>query len=133
MRDDLRVGLGDEGVPLPLQLAFQIEVVLDNAVVDDDNLASAVAVGMCVLFGGTSVRGPARMADAVVAGNRIGADDLLEVRQLAGTAPEADRAAANHRAAGRVVAAVLKLAESVDENRNDVLRSDVADDPTHGR
>ena len=44
VRDDLGVGLGDERVALLLQLLLQIEVVLDDAVVDDDDLAGAVAV-----------------------------------------------------------------------------------------
>jgi len=51
MRDDLGIGLGDECVPLLLQLLLQIEVVLDDAVVDDDDLAGAVAVRMRVLLG----------------------------------------------------------------------------------
>ena len=74
VRDDLRVGLGDELVALLLELLLQIEVVLDDAVVDDDDLAGAVAVRMGVLLGRPSVRRPARVADAVVAGNGIGAD-----------------------------------------------------------
>ena len=39
VRDDLGVGLGDEGVALRPQLALQLEVVLDDAVVDDDDPA----------------------------------------------------------------------------------------------
>ena len=72
MRDDLGVGLGDEGVPFALQLLLQIEVVLDDAVVDDDDAAGAVAVRVRVLFGRPAVRGPARVADAVLAFERIG-------------------------------------------------------------
>ena len=66
MRDDLGVGLGDERVPFLLQLPLQIEVVLDDAVVDDDDAAGAVAVGMGVLFGRAAVGRPARVPDAVV-------------------------------------------------------------------
>ena len=97
VRDDLGVGLGDERVPLALQLLLQIEIVLDDAVVDDDDLAGAVAVRMRVLLGRPAVRRPARVADAVVAGERIGADDLLEVRQLAGAAAQVDGAVAGRR------------------------------------
>ena len=67
VRDDLGVGFGDEHVALPLQLLLQIEVVLDDAVVDDDDLAGAVAVRVRVLLGRPAVRRPARVADAVVA------------------------------------------------------------------
>ena len=74
VRDDLGVGLGDELVSLPLQLLLQVEVVLDDAVVDDDDLAGAVAVRMGVLLGRPAVGRPARVADAVVAGDRLGVD-----------------------------------------------------------
>ena len=67
VRDDLGVGLGDERVALALQLVLQVEVVLDDAVVDDDDLAGAVAVRVRVLLGRPAVRRPARVADAVVA------------------------------------------------------------------
>ena len=131
VRDDLGVGFGDELVPLPLQLLLQIEIVLDDAVVDDDDLAGAVAVRVRVLFGRPAVRRPARVADAVVAGDRIGADDLLEIRQLAGAAPQVDRAVADDRHARRVVAAIFEPPQPVDQDRDDVLRSDVSDDPAH--
>ena len=131
VRDDLGVGLGDELVALLLQLLLQIEVVLDDAVVDDDDLAGAVAVRMGVLFGRPAVRRPARVADAVVAGKRIGVDDLLEVRQLAGAAAQVDRAVAHDRHARRVVAAIFEPPQPVDQHGHDVLRSDVSDDSAH--
>ena len=117
VRDDLGVGFGDELVALALQLLLQIEVVLDDAVVNDDNLAGAVAVRMRVLFGRPAVRRPARVADAVVAGDRIERDDLLEVRQLAGAAPQVDGPVVHDRDARRVVAAVLEPPQAVDQHR----------------
>ena len=56
---------------------------------------------------------------------------VLEVRQLAGAAPQVDRAVAHDRDARRVVAAVLEPPQPVDEDRDDVLRADVADDSAH--
>ena len=70
VRDDFGVGFGDELVALVLELVLQLEVVLDDAVVDDDDLAGAVAVRVRVFFGRPAVRGPARVADAVVAVDR---------------------------------------------------------------
>ena len=70
VRDDLGVGLGDEAVAFLLQLPLQIEVVLDDAVVHDDDLARAVAVRVRVLLGRPAVRRPARVADAVLAVER---------------------------------------------------------------
>ena len=71
MRDDLGVGLGLELVSLRLQLVLQLEVVLDDAVVDDDDAAGAVAVRMRVLLGRPSVGRPARVADAVEPVDRL--------------------------------------------------------------
>ena len=113
MRDDFGVGLGDERVALPLQLLLQIEIVLDDAVVHDDDLAGAVAVRMGVLLGRAAVRRPARVADAVVAGvagvgsrrmTRSRFDSLPALRRSV-TAPVAD-----DRDAGRIVAAVFQTA-----------------------
>ena len=72
VRDDLGVGFGLELVPLRLQLVLQLEVVLDDAVVHDDDAAGAVAVRVRVLLGRPAVRGPARVADAVQAVDRLG-------------------------------------------------------------
>ena len=82
VRDHLGVGLGDEAVALGLELPLEIEVVLDDAVVHDDNPARAVAVRMGVLFRRTPVSGPSGMADAVVAVNRLGVDGFLETRSF---------------------------------------------------
>src|SRR5205823_7716560 len=89
-----------EDVPLRLELQLQIEVVLDDPVVDHDDLAGAVAVRVRVLFSGAPVRGPARVPDAVVARDRIRPDDVFEVREFAGAAPEIHRAVADDGDAG---------------------------------
>ena len=131
VRDDFRVGFGDELVALALQLLLQVEVVLDDAVVDDDDLAGAVAVRMGVFFGRPAVRRPARVADAVVADSGCRVDDVFEVRELAGAAPQFDAAVAHDGDARRVVAAIFEPPQAVDEHRHDFLRSDVADDSAH--
>ena len=94
VRDDLGVGLGDELVPFLLELLLQLEIVLDDAVVDDDDAAGAVAMRMGVLLGRPAVRRPARVADAVVPVERVRRDHFLEARQLAGAAPQLDLAVA---------------------------------------
>ena len=64
MGDDLGVGFGDELVAFGDEGAFEGEIVFDDAVVDDDEGAGAVAVGVGVLFGGAAVGGPPGVADA---------------------------------------------------------------------
>ena len=65
---------------------FSEKVILDDAVVDHHDVARAIAVRVRILFGGTSVRGPARVADAEGAFDRSGADGLFQVAQFAGGA-----------------------------------------------
>ena len=95
MRDDFRIGLGRELVAFFDQLFLQAEIVLDDAVVHDHDFSRAVAMGMGVFFGGTSVRGPASVADAVGAVERLLPDGFFQVAQLAFGA--ADLQACRHR------------------------------------
>ena len=129
--DDLGVGLRREAVALGLELSLQREVVLDDAVVHDDDAPAAVAVGMRVLLGRPAVRRPARVAEAVVAVDRIVLEGLDEAVQLAGAAAQLDRVAADQGHAGRVVAAVLQPPEPFEEDRHDGSPADVADDSAH--
>ena len=86
--DDLGVGFGDEFVALGDEVVLEGEVVFDDAVVDDDEGAGAVAVGVGVLFGGAAVGGPAGVADAEGAVDGVVGDDGFEVAELAGGAAE---------------------------------------------
>ena len=74
VRDDLGVRLGDEPVALALQLALQLQVVLDDPVVHDHDPPRAIAVRMSVLLGRPPMRGPAGVAEPVVARHRLGPD-----------------------------------------------------------
>ena len=131
MRDDLGVGLGLELVALPLKLLLQLQVVLDDAVVHDDNPARAVAVRVGVLLGGTAVSGPSGMTDAVQPVNRLVADGDLEVGQLACRSAERDAFRADQRHARRVVAAIFHAPQAVEQDRHDGFRADVSDDSAH--
>ena len=76
--------------PLAMRGCLSSEIVFDDAVVDDDEGAGAVAVGVRVLFRGAAVGGPAGVADAVGAGERGGGDDGFEVAELAGGAAKGE-------------------------------------------
>ena len=131
MRDDLGVGFGLELVSLRLELVLQLEIVLDDAVVHDDDAAGAVAVRVRVLFGRPAVGGPARVADAVEPVDRFVVDGVLEVDELARRAAQLDALRADQRDAGGVVAAVFHAPQPVDQHRDDRLRADVSDDSAH--
>ena len=97
---------------------LQVEVVLDDAVVDDDDASGAVAVRVGVLLGRPAVCGPARVAHAVQAIDRLDADRVFEVRQLPGRSAQRDTLGTDDRHAGGVVAAILHSAQSVDQDRH---------------
>ena len=118
--------------PSILKLLLERQIILDDAVVHHHDVALAIAMRMRVLFGGTAVRGPARVADAVTAVHRILPDGLFQVAQLAGGAAHAERIViAINRDARRVVAAVFQALQAVQNDRNRLPFADVADDSAH--
>ena len=131
MRQDLRVGFGKELVLFLQQRVAQLQVVFDDAVVNDHDAVLAVMVRMRVFFGRTPVRGPARVPDAEQPAQRLRANDFFQVAQLSRRAADLQPAVPNHGNAGRVVTAVLQPLEAVNQDRNDFLLPDVTDNPTH--
>ena len=84
----LGVGVAGELDAGRLQLVAQCHVVLDDAVVDDGDLARRVAVRVRVAVGGTSVGGPASVTEAGATGQCRGVglgERILQVGQPAGT------------------------------------------------
>src|SRR5579864_5491863 len=132
MGDNLSVGFGGELVAFFDQLALQGKIVLDDAVMHDHDAAGAVAVGMSVLFAGAAVRGPTGVADAIGAVERLGADDLFQVAQLAfGAADLESVTIAGDSDARGIISAIFQTSQSINDDRNDLLFADVADDATH--
>jgi hypothetical protein len=54
-----------------MQLALEVGIVFDDAVVNDGHQIIAADVGVGIVIGSRTVRGPARMADALAAGGRL--------------------------------------------------------------
>src|SRR6266704_4911480 len=134
MGHDFRVCFGGERVTFLLQLFLELEVVLDNAVVDDDDFAGAVAMRMGVLLSRTAMRGPARRTDAVSAIKRRFGDDLFEIAELARGAADLQLAILPHDGDARgIVATIFELAQAFYDNRNNLLGPDIADYPAHAR
>src|ERR1700735_2857851 len=112
---------------------LQFNVVLDNAVVDDDNFTGAVQMWRRCLFGRAAVRGPARMADAVNTIKRSNSYRLFQVSQFAGRAADIQMAVfSNHSDSGGVIAAILKALQAVEDQRNNAFRPDITDNSAHG-
>src|SRR5206468_4074315 len=88
VRDDLGVGLRGHLPAATLERGAQLEVVLDDAVVDDHHLAGAVR--MRVLLRGPAMRRPARVTDAGRARERLLAQERRQVVELADAAAHLD-------------------------------------------
>ena len=132
MRDDLRVGLGDEFVPFRDQLLLQGQVILDDAVMHYDDIAVAIAMRMGILFRGPAVGRPARVADAVGAFHRVQPQNLFEVAKLALRPPYSQAVALfQYGDARRVVPAVFQPLQPVQDDGDCLLISDVPNDSTH--
>ena len=99
VREDLGVGLGVEAVAARRELVAQVREVLDDAVVDDRDLARAVHVGMGVEVVGPAVGRPAgvREAHAPHAAWR----PASAARRLAACRPASPRTARRRRSRAR--------------------------------
>ena len=131
MRDHLRVGLGFEPMPFLFELVLEVEVVLDDAVVDDDDLTGAIAVRVRVLFRRASVCRPAGMPNTVAAADRLGPDDFFEPGQFPRAPSDLHLALLNERDSGRIIAAILESSEPVHQDRDDLFGADVTNDAAH--
>jgi len=102
--DDLGIGLAREGVVLEFLLEF--EVVLDDAVVDDRDLASAIVVGMRIRIRRLPVGRPAGVPEATTGRRRLWELELID---LAGLLVHGELAVLPKRDARRVVAAIFEV------------------------
>ncbi len=129
MRDDFRVGLARQRAPGGLDLALQRLKILDDAVMDDGDAVGRLR--MRIRFGRSAMRRPARMADAGGAGKRLALEPRLEIDELAFGAAARQVAVLKRSDAGRIVAAIFKPPQRVDDLRRDRLSAQNADDPAH--
>jgi len=131
--DDLGVGLGDELVALRGELALELEIIFDDAVVDDDDAPGAVAMGVGIFFRGAAVRGPAGVPDAEGALDGVLEKNLFEIAQLAGSAPDFERGSgrAANSDASRIVSAVFEPPQPLNDDGNYFLGTNIANNSAH--
>ena len=140
--DDLGVGLGAEPMPLGLELAAQLGVILDDPVEDDLDPALAVPVRVGVLLAHPAVGRPAsvgepdrrrrqRHRNALLVA--VEADRGAQVGEVAHRPHRVDPAVLEQRDAGGVVAAVLELLEPRHQQVAAGSLAHVSDDSAHGR
>src|SRR5438105_14980915 len=108
MRNDFRVGFRGEFMALFYKLALQGEIILDDAVMRDDDAAFAVAMRMGILLGRTPMSSPTRMAKTELSRYRLLLKQILQIFEFAGTPPDLKLLVFNNRDSGRIVAAILE-------------------------
>ena len=131
MGDNFRIRLRLEDMALLDELFFQAEIVLDDAVVHDDKVARAIRMRMRIAVRRTAVRCPARMADTNRALRHVILDLVAQRREAADALLDADAIAVIDSDAGRIVAAVLKLRESLEQKVRSLLVTDITYNTTH--
>ncbi len=145
VRHDLDVGLGRELGALGEELLLELHVVLDDPVDHDVDAVVGVEVRVGVLLGDAAVRGPAGVADAGRGGRGRDRDGAAESPSL-GPSSTAARSAlrlptartdssstvALDRDSRGVIAAVLQLLKTLEQDLLHRALSDVADDAAHG-
>ena len=107
VRDDLGVGVALEAHAVLLELALQLQVILDDAVVNDRDVTGQMRVR--VRLARPTVRCPARVADARGAVELPALDRSRQVIELADGADQLQRAPVMDRETGRVVTAIFEL------------------------
>ncbi len=134
MCNDFRVRLSDELVAFALELLFQLEIVFDDAVMDDDDLAGAVAMRMSVFFRRSAMCGPARVADAVGSLDGRFLNNLFEIAEFSGSAANFQFSVLGDYGDARgIVTAIFEFPQAFDDDRHYLLRSDVTDNSAHAR
>src|SRR5258705_8272861 len=133
MGDDLSVGLRANPVAFSHQRLSKLPVVLDDAVMDDGQLAAAVQMRMRIGVRWPPVSGPPGVADADCSAGTVRGQQALEFDDLADALPDFESPSEDRGDSGRVIAAVLKPSKACQDEGNGFLVAGVADDSTHRR
>src|SRR5436189_3264630 len=130
--DYLSIGLRGEAMAFLSELLLKRNVVLDDAVVNHYNLAAAIAVRMCVFFSGAPVSGPAGVSDTVSSVERLEPDHFFQIAQFAFGSPNLKTlAVAADRNSSRVIPAVFKPPQAIQNDGNDPFFANITHDSAH--
>src|SRR4051812_45341971 len=94
------------------QPMLELEVVFDDPVLNDRDLAAGIAVRVGVLLSHRAVGGPARVADPARPTGGLLAQMRYQVGQLADTAAQLHAFAVVDRDPGRIIAAIFQAPQT---------------------
>ncbi len=129
MQHDLGIGLGLEDRALLLQRLAQLAKILDDAVMHDGDALGRMR--MRVVLGRPAVGGPAGVADAGVAHERLGAQARFQILQLALGAAALETVAFQRRNACGIITAIFKTLERIHQLLRNRSPSQNADNAAH--
>jgi hypothetical protein len=88
-------------------------------------------MGVGIAIGRGSMGGPSSVADPDRTLHRVLLEEEFQLLEFSLTAAYLNRPLTDHRDAGAIVATILKAPKPLNNQRDAVLRSDIADDSTH--
>ena len=127
------IGLGDKVEPAADQPVFQFLKVFNDAVVYHRDPLVLAVMRMGVDDARLAVGGPARVADAAAAGNGMAAiGHIAEHPQPSFRLDNLNFAGGVlHRNAGRIIAAIFKFGQTVQQNRGGLIPAGKTNNSTH--
>ncbi len=131
MSGDLGVGFAAKDVSFLQKLIFELQVVLDDAVVDERHLLEVVVVGVGIQVSGGPVGRPAAMRHRELALGHILGHDSPELAELARPLEDLDVRAVQIGDARTVVAPILQASELVKNDLDRILGSDISGNSAH--
>ena len=131
VRDHLRVGVRREAHAVALELSPELPEVLDDAVVHHGDAPTLVGVRVGVALDRRAVGRPTRVAEGEVPPQPGRVRLLGEVDELARRPHDLEVVAAVDSDPGGVVAAVLEVAERLEDHGYALSRTHVTDDAAH--
>ena len=129
MGHDLGVGLAGEFCALPFQHLPEFAKILDDAVMDDGDVVGGMRMRIALVR--FSVRGPARMPDAGMTGERLGLQSRFEIPELALGATAFEMITLERRDAGGIIAAIFEALERIHDLVRDRSATENADNAAH--
>src|SRR6185436_10860607 len=131
MGDNFGIGFRREAVTVRLELGLQLEVVLQDAVVDDGKAPAAVAMGVSIVVRWAPVGCPARVPEAYDPAQRFQSDEAVESVDATDASPHFETCGGLYREPCGVIAAVLEPAKALEKDPHRIPAADVSEDSTH--
>ena len=131
LSENFGIGIRTEVDAGRLQLLLERGEVLDHAVMNDGDVVGGIQMRMGVAIGGTAVRGPTRVADAVATRRGVRRDVLAQFDEPTGFLPQVQFVARAGDEPGTIVAAILQSPQAFEQDGRCFPLAGKSHDPAH--